>query len=628
MILRTAGTRLILRSLSTSKPSIGSWDGVRENVRMIRQLWPFVWPKGGEEARAAKARIGLAMGLLVAGKVLNVQVPYLFKQIVERINEALGAQVVGLDVFTVAGTVLLGYTGARLGSSLFNELRNVVFSRVSQGAQRSVALASFRHLHALDHAFHAGSNTGGLAKAIDRGLKGINFMFVATVFNIVPTVVEIGLVSGLLAYQYGPIYMGVAGGTLLAYAVYTLKVTSWRTKFRKEMNQAETLASVRAHDSLLHQETVKQFGRLDFEAAQYDTALKSYEGAAQETAKSLALLNIGQQAIFTAALGGMMTLTASRILEGTATIGDLVMVNGLIFQLSLPLNFLGSVYRELRQALIDIEALFGLHMISSRVRDNEETEPSRIAAANSEISFESVTFAYGDGRRPVLENFNCTIPAGAKVAIVGPSGSGKSTVAKLLLRFYEPGAGRIRIGGQDITKLSLADLRSSIGLIPQDPAIFNRSIAYNIAYSRPDAPLSEVKRVADLARISPMIERLPRGYETEVGERGVTLSGGERQRLALARTLLMRPIPPILLLDEATSALDTRTEAEVLQGIDTIRRAYHQTLLIIAHRLATIADADLILVMREGALAEWGTHAQLLTRPDSLYADLWRAQQH
>lgn len=501
----------------------------------------------------------------------------------------------------------------------------MIFSRVSQAAQRNVALATFEHLHSLDHSFFTRTNTGGLSKAIDRGLKGINFMFVATVFNIVPTIVEIGLVCGLLAWQYGPAYMGVAGGTLVAYAAYTLKVTSWRTKFRKEMNKAETLASIRAHDSLIHQEAVKQFCNEPYEAKQYNEALKSYESSAQETAKSLALLNIGQQAIFTAALGGMMALTASRILDGSATIGDLVMVNGLIFQLSLPLNFLGSVYRELRQALIDVESLFGLQSIQSKILQLPSPAPFKITPENAEIRFENVRFAYQEGGRPILENLSFMIPAGAKVAIVGPSGSGKSTVGKLLFRFYEPTFGQIKIGGHCISEVGIKDLRRSIGLIPQDPAIFNRSIAYNIAYSCPDASLEDIKRVADLARISPLIEKLPLGYDTEVGERGVTLSGGERQRLALARTLL-RP-SPILLLDEATSALDTRTEAEILQSIEEIRKEYKQTLLIIAHRLSTISDADLILVLKDGALAEYGTHEELL-KAKSVYHDLWLAQQH
>ncbi len=484
-------------------------------------------------------------------------------------------------------------------------------------------MTTFNHLHSLDHSFFNKSNIGGLSKAIDRGLKGINFIFVATVFNIAPTIVEIGLVCGLLAYQYGSMYVGMASGTLLAYSAYTLKITSWRTQFRQQMNKAETLASTRAHDSLIHHEAVKQFCNESFEAKQYDKALAKYEDAAQETAKSLALLNIGQQTIFSVALGGMMALTASKILSGTATIGDLVMVNGLIFQLSLPLNFLGSIYRELRQAMVDVETLFGLKAVQSRVTSSQSPLPCEISRKNSEIRFEAVDFKYGD--RTILNNLCFTIPTGAKVAIVGPSGSGKSTVAKLLFRFYDPDAGRIQIANQDISQLDISDLRNNTGIIPQDPAIFNRSIAYNIAYSKPDASEEEIIRVTKLAKLYGLVQKLPNGLETQVGERGVTLSGGEKQRIALAR-MLLKPTP-ILVLDEATSALDTRTEHEIMDTLNLIRAENGQTQVIIAHRLSSIADADLILVLKDGSLAEYGTHKELIDR-NGVYHDLWMAQKN
>lgn len=566
------------------------------------------------------------MGLLVAGKILNVQVPFLFKQIVERVNEATGQELIlaSPDIISVAGTVLLGYTAARLGSSLFSELRNVLFARVSQAAQRQVSRAAFTHLLSLPHGFHATHNTTALGKAIERGTKGLNFLFIATVFNIVPTAVEIGLVCGLLGKEMGMVYSGAAAATLLAYTAYTLGVTSWRTRFRKDMNRAETLAAVRAHDALLHQEAVRQFGNIDHEARLYDTALARYEQAAKSTASSLAVLNIGQQAIFTAALGGLMALTASRILSGNASVGDLVLVNGLIFQLSLPLNFLGSVWRELRQALVDVEALLGLQAINPSIKD-----PPRPAVLNTtnppEIRFENVGFSYVEGGRAVLDGLSLTIPAGAKVAVVGSSGSGKSTVGRLLMRFYEPSSGNIVIGNTSLHEHRISDIFNAIGLIPQDPAIFNRSLAENIAYSRPEATMDEIRTASKLARLDSLIKKLPDGYETMVGERGVTLSGGERQRIALAR-LFLRPPTPVLVLDEATSALDARTEADILESIEERRRNHPQTLVIIAHRLAAIADADLILVLKDGALAEYGPHAELL-RQRGVYHDLWNTQQ-
>lgn len=593
-------------------------------LHILKRLWPVVWPREGAEARATRMRIGGAMGLLVAGKILNVQVPFLFKQIVERVNEATGHQVVidSPDLLTVAGSVLIGYTAARLGSSLFSELRNVLFSRVSQAMQRQVSLSTFTHLLSLPHSFHAVHNTTALGKAIERGTKGLNFLFIATVFNIVPTAVEIGLVCALLGKEMGLVYAGAATGTLAAYTAYTLAVTSWRTRFRKDMNKAETLASVTAHDALLHHEAVKQFGNRQHEAQLYDNALVKYENAARSTASSLAILNIGQQAIFTTALGGLMALTASRILSGEASVGDMVMVNGLIFQLSLPLNFLGSVWRELRQALVDVEAMFNLQSESPTIKDGPHSVNLKVKDP-SEIRYEQVSFSYANSERKVLDGLSLTVPAGSKVAIVGSSGSGKSTLGRLLMRFYEPSAGKIMIGNQPIDTLKIADLRRAIGVIPQDPAIFNRTLADNIAYARPDATRDEIITAGKLARLDTLVAKLHDGYDTIVGERGVTLSGGERQRIALAR-LFLRPPTPVLILDEATAALDARNEADILAAIDHRRIMHPQTLLIIAHRLASITDADLILVLKDGTLAEYGTHSDLLNC-QGIYRDLWTA---
>jgi ABC-type transport system involved in Fe-S cluster assembly fused permease/ATPase subunit len=410
---------------------------------------------------------------------------------------------------------------------------------------------------------------------------------------------------------------------MLAYTVFTLRVTSWRTKFRKEMNAAENLASHLAFDSLSHQETVKQFRGEAHEARRYEGALRAYETASRETAASLALLNVGQQAIVTAALGGVMWMTISNILGGSGSIGDLVLVNGLILQLSLPLNFLGSVYRELRQAIVDVEGLLSLRAVEPEI--NSPDKPVRRVDGSTEIRFEQVGFHYPeDPNRSVLNGLSFTVPAGATVGIVGPSGCGKSTVARLLTRIVEPSAGQIRLGGVPIGQLALGELRAAFGVVPQDTALFNESLAYNIAYGRPDATMEEIRRAAVLAQIDELAMRLPQGYETRVGERGVVLSGGERQRVALARALLLDP--PILILDEATSALDSRTEQQVIRSL--CESSKRRTVIMIAHRLSTVADADLILVIGpNGCLAEFGTHQSLVAKEGGSYRELWMAQQ-
>lgn len=409
---------------------------------------------------------------------------------------------------------------------------------------------------------------------------------------------------------------------MLAYTVFTLRVTSWRTRFRKEMNAAENLASHLAFDSLSHQETVKQFCGEAHEARRYEGALLAYERASRETAASLAFLNVGQQAIVTAALGGVMWMTISNILSGTGSIGDLVLVNGLILQLSLPLNFLGSVYRELRQAIVDVEGLLALRGVEAEIK----SPALPVERGNNEIRFEQVGFHYPeDANRQVLNGLSFTVPEGATVGIVGPSGCGKSTVARLLTRIVQPSSGRIFLGGVPIDQLALGELRAAFGVVPQDTALFNESLAYNIAYGRPGATMAEIRRAAALAQIDELAMRLPQGYETRVGERGVVLSGGERQRVALARALLLDP--PILILDEATSALDSRTEQQVLRALSESSQQRRRTVIMIAHRLSTVADADLILVVGpSGSLAEFGTHQSLLAK-DGLYRELWMAQQ-
>lgn len=532
------------------------------------------------------------------------------------------------DVFSVAGTVLIGYIGARLGSSLFSELRNVVFSTVAQQTIRQAALSVFSHLLRLDHNFHARANPGGLSRFIDRGIKGISFAFTAILFNIVPTAVEIGLVCGVMTHAFGPSYALVTGGMMATYALFTSKITHWRTRFRKEMNSADSEASIRAHDSLVQQESVKNFCREGWETRAYDSALKKYEKASLSTTRSLFWLNFGQQAILSAALTTVMTMAGSGIVSGTATVGDLVMLNTLIFQLSLPLNFLGSVYREMRQSFVDMEALFALKRLQPTIKLIEN--PKELKVTKGDLKFENVSFAY-ESNRPILKNLSFEIPGGKKVAFVGPSGSGKSTIARLILRHIDPQTGHISIDEQEITSCSLSSLRRAIGIVSQDTVLFNASIHYNIAYGSStqssDDPLllprEEIEKVAQSAALhDQIINKFPKGYDTLVGERGVMLSGGEKQRISIARLLLKQP--KIMIFDESTSALDTQTEQSILSALKSAPSA---TTVFIAHRLTTVMDADCIYVLDGGEIVQKGRHEELLKDEKSLYFKLWNSQE-
>lgn len=532
------------------------------------------------------------------------------------------------DVFSVAGTVLIGYIGARLGSSLFSELRNVVFSTVAQQTIRQAALSVFSHLLRLDHNFHARANPGGLSRFIDRGIKGISFAFTAILFNIVPTAVEIGLVCGVMTHAFGPSYALVTGGMMATYALFTSKITHWRTRFRKEMNSADSEASIRAHDSLVQQESVKNFCREGWETRAYDSALKKYEKASLSTTRSLFWLNFGQQAILSAALTTVMTMAGSGIVSGTATVGDLVMLNTLIFQLSLPLNFLGSVYREMRQSFVDMEALFALKRLQPTIKLIEN--PKELKVTKGDLKFENVSFAY-ESNRPILKNLSFEIPGGKKVAFVGPSGSGKSTIARLILRHIDPQTGHISIDEQEITSCSLSSLRRAIGIVSQDTVLFNASIHYNIAYGSStqssDDPLllprEEIEKVAQSAALhDQIINKFPKGYDTLVGERGVMLSGGEKQRISIARLLLKQP--NIMIFDESTSALDTQTEQSILSALKSAPSA---TTVFIAHRLTTVMDADCIYVLDGGEIVQKGRHEELLKDEKSLYFKLWNSQE-
>ena len=589
---------------------------------MLRELVPTLWPAKGR----ARQRIYVALGLLGAGKVLNVQVPVLFKTLVERLeanhHQVMDTQSVveSIDLMQMGGTVLAGYFAARLGSSIFNEFKNVLFSQVSLHTQKDLAIRTFSHLHTLPLSFYSSNHAGALSRIIERGMKGINFAFTATVFNVAPTIVEIGLVSGLLWYQFNWQYSAVALSTLASYAGYTFAVTSWRTRFRKSMNSAENDASRVAYDSLANHELVKQFTNENFELSRYKETLVNYESSALKGSNSLCLLNIGQNAIFSAALAAMMAMTVADIGRGRATIGDLVMVNGLIFQLSIPLNILGGVYRELKQSFVDMEALLALSKTGNPIKDPEGGKLLHVT--KGEVYFDSVSFDY-DAKRRIVNKLNLLLPAGKRVAIVGPSGSGKSTLARLLIRFVDPTEGTIFIDGQPINSVSLASLRRNIGICAQDAPVFNATIKHNIAYGRPDATDYEIAQAAEDAGLADFVESLPMKYETVVGERGIALSGGERQRIAIARLLLRDP--RIVILDEPSSNLDTKTERRV---IDNVKRLFaDRTVIIIAHRLSTIADCDLIHVMGPGGqIAESGMHEELI-RKGGLYAELWKAQE-
>ncbi|CAH1117405.1 unnamed protein product [Phaedon cochleariae] len=589
-------------------------------TEMIQAMMQYIWP---EHDKSIRDRVKLALSLLVAAKVMNVCVPFVFKYSVDYLNAGatLNMDSAPETVATIATSLLLGYGIARASAAGFNELRNAVFAKVAQNSIRKIAKNVFIHLHNLDLGFHLQRQTGALSKTIDRGSRGINFVLSAMVFNVVPTIFELALVSSILGIKCGAAFAGISMGCVGVYSIYTLSVTQWRTKFRIYMNKAENEAGNKAIDSLINYETVKYFNNEKFEADRYDSALQKYESASLKTSTSLAMLNFGQNAIFSAALSGIMILAANEIVKGNMTVGDLVMVNGLLFQLSIPLGFLGSVYREVRQALIDMQTMFTLMTMDSAVKSKPQAPYLHVDSKSCPIRFENVSFSYGPGKE-IFRNLNLTIEPGKKVALVGGSGSGKSTLVRLLYRFYEPNEGRILIGNQDIREVDIDSLRRSISIVPQDSVLFHDTIRHNLHYGDLRATQEEIVRAARLAEIHDSIVGWPRGYDTPVGERGLKLSGGEKQRVAIARAILKNA--PILVFDEATSSLDSITEHNILKALKNATRG--RTSIVIAHRLSTVMDADEIFVLEDGQVNGRGTHRTLMQERGGLYWKLWDTQ--
>ena len=572
-------------------------------------LLPHLWPKNQMEMRA---RVTIALLCLAAAKFFNIFVPILFKRLVDALTHKPDL------VLALPLGLLLAYGIARVLTQSFSELRDAVFARVAQRAIRKVALDTFRHLHNLSMRFHLDRQTGGLSRVIERGAKGIEFLLFFVLFNILPTILEIGLVCGILWWLYDWRYAAVTFATIGGYVWFTFALTEWRIKHRRRMNEADQEANTKAVDSLLNYETVKYFGNEEHEAKRYDVALQVYEREAVRTRVSLAFLNIGQNLIIAAGVTLLMGMAAMEVVQGKATVGDFVLVNAYLIQLYLPLNFLGTVYREIRQALIDMEAMFALLGVDVEVADKPGAPPLKVAGGK--VEFRHVAFGY-DPRRPILKDVSFTVEPGRTLAIVGPSGAGKSTISRLLFRFYDVTEGAILIDGQNIADVQQASLRAAIGVVPQDTVLFNDTLKYNIAYGRPSASEEEIVEAARLARLHDLVARLPDGYATKVGERGLKLSGGEKQRVAIARTILKGP--PILLLDEATSALDSHTEREIQDALDRVSK--NRTTLVIAHRLSTIVGADEIIVLDQGTIVERGTHQALLAK-GGLYASMWNRQ--
>ncbi|MBN8187726.1 MAG: ABC transporter ATP-binding protein/permease [Rhodobacteraceae bacterium] len=582
----------------------------RSGWRTIRRVGPYLWPDG---QAWVKRRVVIALLFLLCAKLIAVGTPILYKGAVDELSGEVSDLMLGAVGLTVA------YGVARLMTVGFQQLRDAVFARVGQRALRRLALETFTHIHRLSLRYHITRKTGGLSRIIERGVKGVEFLLRFLLFSVGPLIVELALIAGVLYVLFDASYLAVVVLTIALYVWFTFKVTEWRVRLRRTMNEQDTDANQKAIDSLLNFETVKYFGAEDREAGRYDAAMRGYEAAAVKTSTSLAFLNFGQSFLITAGLVIVMVMAALGVQRGDLTVGDFVMVNAYMIQITMPLNFLGTVYREIRQSLVDMGQMFDLLDQPEEVTDRPDAPA--IAVRGGVVQFDDVRFGY-EAARPILKGVSLTVGAGQNVALVGPSGSGKSTIGRLLFRFYDVQGGAIRIDGQDLREVTQDSLHAAIGVVPQDTVLFNDTIRYNIGYGRDGATEDEIVAAARAAQIHDFIQSLPEGYDTQVGERGLKLSGGEKQRVGIARTLLKNP--PILLLDEATSALDTETEAEIQTALK--RAGEGRTVITIAHRLSTIADADRIVVLEKGLLVEEGTHEALLAR-EGRYAQLWARQQ-
>ncbi|HEY8289863.1 MAG TPA: ABC transporter ATP-binding protein/permease [Acetobacteraceae bacterium] len=618
-LARTAPPSLPRQHPESGLPASGADPSARpqrSNLQTVVSLLPYLWPSGNA---GAKARVVVALLFMLLAKVATVYVPILYGRTVDALAPKDGAAV----SLAIPMALILAYGAARIGAAGFGEIRDALFASVQQRAVRLLALRTFRHLHAVSLRFHMDRQTGGMSRVIDRGVQGMQSVLRLAVFNVVPTALELVLVTGIIWHMFDWRYALVTCLAVLSYVGFTTALAGRRSRYRRTMNDTDNDASTKALDSLLNYETVKYFGNEAHESARYDGALARYERAAVRVQVSLNMLNLGQAAIIALGLTAIMLMAAASMRAGTMTIGKFVLINTYLIQLYQPLNFLGMVYMTIKQGLVDMEQMFSLLRVDQEVAD----KPGAVALAAhlsdgpaGEVRFENVWFGYRPDRM-ILKGIDLTVPAGRKMAIVGPTGAGKSTISRLLFRFYDVTGGRVLIDGEDVRDVTQASLRAAIGVVPQDTVLFNDTIGYNIGYGRPGASQAEIEQAARLAQIHEFVLRLPEGYETRVGERGLKLSGGEKQRVAIARTILKDP--RILILDEATSALDTRTEQDIQAALRAVAR--HRTTLVIAHRLSTVVDADEIIVLQDGQVAERGSHAELLAN-GGLYARMWALQ--